>query len=88
MDEYEKLEVELKKCYEDYMVRFRCLAFLEQQVEERGCEQLPHQIGVFSEASADNVAMAQQLPDHDGLLTEDQDFYFRNVVFAPKPSYS
>ena len=34
MDEYEKLEVELKKCYEDYMVRFRCLAFLEQQVEE------------------------------------------------------
>merc|ERR1712079_335197 len=52
MDEYEKLEAELKKCYEDYMVRsvsrdgdgvltssdalarFRCLAFLEQQVEE------------------------------------------------------
>ena len=34
MDEYEKLEAELKKCYEDYMIRFRCLAFLEQQVEE------------------------------------------------------
>ena len=34
MDEYEKLESDLKKCYEDYMVRFRCLAFLEQQVEE------------------------------------------------------
>ena len=34
MDEYEKLEGDLKKCYEDYMVRFRCLAFLEQQVEE------------------------------------------------------
>ena len=30
MDEYEKLESDLKKCYEDYMVRFRCLAFLEQ----------------------------------------------------------
>ena len=34
MDEYEKLEADLKKCYEEYMVRFRCLAFLEQQVEE------------------------------------------------------
>ena len=52
MDEYEKLEAELKKCYEDYMIRsvssggdgvlifsnnltrFRCLAFLEQRVEQ------------------------------------------------------
>ena len=59
MDEYEKLEGDMKKCYEEYMVsccaiqnsltynipplspnyplfqlRFRCLAFLEQQVEE------------------------------------------------------
>jgi len=34
MDEYEKLEADLKKCYEEYMIRFRCLAFLEQQVEE------------------------------------------------------
>jgi len=34
MDEYEKLEAEMKKCYEEYMMRFRCLAFLEQQVEE------------------------------------------------------
>merc|ERR550517_546638 len=34
MDEYEKLEGEMKKCYEEYMMRFRCLAFLEQQVEE------------------------------------------------------
>ena len=33
MDEYEKLEVDLRKCYEEYMMRFRCLAFLEQQVE-------------------------------------------------------
>ena len=34
MDEYEKLEAELKKVYEDYVSKFRCLAFLEQQVEE------------------------------------------------------
>ena len=32
MDEYEKLEAELKKLYEDYIVKFRCLSFLEQQV--------------------------------------------------------
>ena len=32
MDEYEKLEDELKKIYEDYIVKYRCLAFLEQQV--------------------------------------------------------
>ncbi len=32
MDEYEKLEAELKKVYEDYIVKFRCLSLLEQQV--------------------------------------------------------
>jgi clusterin-associated protein 1 len=32
MEEYEKLEAELRKSYEEYLVRFRCLAFLEQQV--------------------------------------------------------
>ena len=35
MDEYEKLEVDLRKCYEEYMIRFRCLSFLEQQVRSR-----------------------------------------------------
>jgi len=34
MDEYEKLEDELKKCYEVYVVRFRCLAYLEQQLSD------------------------------------------------------
>ena len=34
MDEYEKLEADLKNVYEDYIVKYRCLAFLEQQVEE------------------------------------------------------
>ena len=34
MDEYEKLESELRKVYEDYIVKFRCLTHLEQQVEE------------------------------------------------------
>jgi len=34
MDEYEKMEADLKKAYEEYMVRFRCLAFLEQLIEE------------------------------------------------------
>ena len=33
MDEYEKLEDELRKCYEEYMLRFRSLTYLEQQVQ-------------------------------------------------------
>lgn len=34
MDEYEKLEKELESVYDQYLVKFRCLAFLEQQLEE------------------------------------------------------
>ncbi|XP_076333631.1 clusterin-associated protein 1-like isoform X2 [Tachypleus tridentatus] len=34
MDEYEHLEKELEKTYEEYTVKFRCLAFLDQQLEE------------------------------------------------------
>ena len=34
MDEYEKLEEDLQKLYEDYMLKFRNQAFLEQALEE------------------------------------------------------
>ena len=34
MDEYEKLEEELRKLYEEYIVKFRCVTHLEQQIEE------------------------------------------------------
>jgi clusterin-associated protein 1 len=34
MDEYEKLEEELAYIYELYITKFRCLTFLEQQLEE------------------------------------------------------
>lgn len=34
MDEYEKLEEELKKIYENYIIKFRNLTYLEQQLEE------------------------------------------------------
>ncbi|GAB6020260.1 Clusterin-associated protein 1 [Chamberlinius hualienensis] len=34
MDEYEKLEEELKRCYEIYVTKFCCLSYLEQQLEE------------------------------------------------------
>lgn len=34
MDEYERLEEELQECYESYMVKFRCLAYLERLLEE------------------------------------------------------
>lgn len=34
MDEYEKLEDDLKKLYEQYIIKFRCMSYLEQQIEE------------------------------------------------------
>ena len=34
MDEYEKLEEDLQKLYDSYMIRFRNLAYLEGQLEE------------------------------------------------------
>ena len=34
MDEYEKLEEDLQKLYEEYMLKFRNQAFLEQALEE------------------------------------------------------
>lgn len=34
MDEFERLEEDLKKLYNEYIDKFRCLAFLEAEVEE------------------------------------------------------
>ena len=34
MDEYERLEEDLQKLYDSYMIRFRNLAFLEQQLDD------------------------------------------------------
>ena len=34
MDEFERLEEELKKLYNDYIDKFRCLAFLEAEMED------------------------------------------------------
>lgn len=34
MDEYEKLEEELKRLYEEYIIKFRCMTYLEQQIDE------------------------------------------------------
>ncbi|KAJ9573880.1 hypothetical protein L9F63_008740 [Diploptera punctata] len=34
LEEFERLEVELQQLYQEYLVRFRCLAYLEQQEEE------------------------------------------------------
>ena len=34
MDEYEKLEEDLQKLYDAYLIRFRNLAYLEQQLED------------------------------------------------------
>lgn len=35
MDEYERLEEDLQKLYDSYMIKFRNLAFLETQLEEQ-----------------------------------------------------
>lgn len=34
MDEFEKLESELRHCYEEYVNKFRCLSFLDNQWQE------------------------------------------------------
>lgn len=34
MDEFEKLEGELRQCYEEYVSKFRCLSFLDSQWQE------------------------------------------------------
>jgi len=34
MDEYEKLEEDLQKLYDAYLIRFRNLTYLESQLEE------------------------------------------------------
>jgi len=34
MDEYEKLEMELQLCYDDYMLKFRNQAYLENILDE------------------------------------------------------
>ncbi|XP_054289769.1 clusterin-associated protein 1 homolog isoform X1 [Macrosteles quadrilineatus] len=34
LEEFERLEVELRRLYQDYLTRFRCVAFLEQQLED------------------------------------------------------
>lgn len=34
MDEFEKLEAELRQCFESYVSKFRCLSFLDGQWQE------------------------------------------------------
>ncbi|XP_075230586.1 clusterin associated protein 1 isoform X1 [Lycorma delicatula] len=34
LEEFERLEIELRQLYQDYITRFRCVAYLEQQVED------------------------------------------------------
>lgn len=34
MDEFEKLETELRQCYEEYVNKFRCLSYLDGQFQE------------------------------------------------------
>ena len=42
MDEFERLEQELKLLFDDYVLKHRCLVFLEQQLEEVEKTELEH----------------------------------------------
>lgn len=34
LEEFERLEVELRRLYQDYITRFRCVSYLEQQLDD------------------------------------------------------
>lgn len=53
MDEYEKLEEDLQKLYDAYLIRFRNLSYLESQLEEYNrVEQDKFEVGAFQFGSA------------------------------------
>ncbi|KAK3579249.1 hypothetical protein CHS0354_033326 [Potamilus streckersoni] len=70
MDEYEKLEEDLQKLYDSYLLRFRNLAYLEQQLEDYNrIEQ-----DKFEETEAALKQMADRLKNEEKkqiVLTED-----------------
>ncbi len=56
MDEYEKLEVELQKQYDQYMERHRNLSYLEHQLEDHNhLEQGELEVSMFGLAERMSV---------------------------------
>ncbi|KAI1291892.1 Clusterin-associated protein 1 [Halotydeus destructor] len=68
MDEYEKLEEELNYVYNLYVVKFRCLVFLEQQLEDVEKTEL-----VQKQEHEENVRkMVETMRDEQSLVANDE----------------
>jgi len=78
MDEYERLEEDLQKLYDSYMIKFRNLAFLETQLEEQNkveadkLEETEQQL----KNMADKIKSEER--KHQRILPEDDDD--RNII--------
>lgn len=66
MDEYEKLEEELVYIYELYITKFRCLTFLEQQLEDIEKAELEQ----MQEREEQIKRMVEQMKQEEMLRTE------------------
>ncbi|RUS89720.1 hypothetical protein EGW08_002538 [Elysia chlorotica] len=79
MDEYERLEEDLQKLYDQYMVKFRNLAFLETQLEEQNrveqdkLEETEQQLKVM----ADKIRTEER--KHQQISPEDEDEEDKNI---------
>uniref|UniRef100_T1IRF1 Clusterin-associated protein 1 n=1 Tax=Strigamia maritima TaxID=126957 RepID=T1IRF1_STRMM len=73
MDEYEKLEAELKKHYETYVIRFRCLTYLEQLLDEleRVEQEKLEVVSFWIEREASMKRMVEQMKREDLRNTEE-----------------
>uniref|UniRef100_A0A8D8TLN9 Clusterin-associated protein 1 n=1 Tax=Cacopsylla melanoneura TaxID=428564 RepID=A0A8D8TLN9_9HEMI len=83
--EYEALEVELKKLHQEYVMRFRCLTYLQHQIDD-----LDHQEqDRIEEAQAKTRRLAESIRSDDSLkLFEEEDEGEGEVgkSIAPPPS--
>ncbi|KAK0047074.1 clusterin-associated protein 1-like isoform X1 [Biomphalaria pfeifferi] len=80
MDEYERLEEDLEKLYDAYMIKFRNLAFLETQLEEQNkveqdkLEETEQQLKVMADKIKTEERKHQQIsPDDDDTNIFDDD---------------
>ncbi|XP_067942297.1 clusterin-associated protein 1-like [Watersipora subatra] len=96
MDEYDKLEEELSSIYQDYLVKFRNLSFLEHQVEEYSkqeqekIEEAELTIRKISDRLKDDERKNRALaPDEDLGMNDDsfEDGSDQARVSRPRPSH-
>jgi len=80
MDEYERLEEDLQKLYDSYMIKFRNLAFLETQLEEQNKVEADK----LEETEQQLKVMAQKIKieerKHQQISPEDDDDDDKNII--------